>query len=102
MNLTIIAGVVAALLLGTIAVQTKRLDNCKTDHAALVAQVEALGQEAKRQAEKRELEDKLNKEKTDAEHLRTLNDFRATIGRLRNERPAGSFVPPAPPRFQPP
>jgi hypothetical protein len=92
----IAAGAVILSLTGAVYIQTIRLDNCKADHAKFVGGVEALGMEAAKDAANKDLWSKLNKEKADAENAKTHADDRATIKRLRDANPSGSFVPQAP------
>ncbi len=56
----------------------------------------ALAKEAEGKTEVRIKFDKLNKEKTDADHDTKVAALAATLGELRKSRPAGSFVPAAP------
>ena len=65
------------LVLGTLLkVQSARLESCKAEHQAFVANVERLGLEAKEKAKQQEAKDKLKKEKADEDlrKLRSLND----------------------------
>lgn len=59
-----------------VKVQSARLESCKAEHAAFVANVERLGLEAKEKAKQVEAQDKLKKEVADRElkKLRSLND----------------------------
>jgi hypothetical protein len=68
----------------------------RAELAKFRAEVAATGEVAKLEAAAKEAADKSRKEKADAEHERTVADLRATVGRLRAERPSSSFVPAAP------
>ena len=96
MNLTVIMGVVIAVLLGGIAVQTKRVESCKAESAAFVALVEANGKAAEVAKSKKEAEDKLAKEKNDAAYKTLLGERNILAKRLRDERATGGILPKAP------
>jgi hypothetical protein len=72
-------GVVVAL-----KVQTARLDATKQEYAGFVAKVKAEGEAAQARVKARETEDKLLKEKADAENKRLRTDLAATTQRLRD------------------
>lgn len=61
-----------------------------------VAKTEALGAEAQRRADQQKADDKLAKEKADADNLKTVAALNGAIVGLRNARPAGNLVPAAP------
>lgn len=65
------------------------------DLTVFKAQVAAIGEQAKKDKERIEAENKLNKEKTDANHKRTTAALRADVARLRNAH-GGSVSIPAP------
>ena len=88
---------VTMLALGAYAkIQTSRLDAVKAEYASFVAQVKVLGEEAERKAKQKEAQDKLRKEKSDAETKTAIAGFRATIKRLRDADASSRFVSPAP------
>ena len=91
-------GMGAAMLLasGAAWIQTSRLDTVKKEYASFVAQVKVLGEEAERKAKQKEAQDKLRKEKSDAETKTAIAGFRATIKRLRDADTSSRFVSPAP------
>ena len=101
--ITIGAIVLIALLTLGIGVQTKRLESCKSDHAAFVATVKAEGEAAKAKADAQALEDKQRKEKADAKNRIAIAGYRNTIKQLResantsggsmSSNPAGSRCP---------
>lgn len=65
--------------------------------AKFEAATEALGVAAKQHAEQVAKADKLRKEKADAENKRTINNLRADVKRLRDERTrGGGLSAPAP------
>ncbi len=88
---------------GTAWIQTKRLDHAKTALTALQeefesfkATVAAEGKIAQQRAIAHEAADKLNKEKVDAENVKTRAADLAAIARLRNANPSRSTLPSAP------
>lgn len=89
-----LGAVIVFLGLG-LKVQTSRLESCKAEHAAFVANVERLGLEAKEKAKQVEAQDKLRKEVADRElkKLRSLNDDLSK--RVRDDSRA-SLLPQAP------
>ncbi len=89
MWVSIAAGAVVVGLMGAVYVQTVRLNAEKADFATFKGGVEALGEAAKRKALDQEMADKLNKEKSDAEHAKAVAALTADIARLRARRPAG-------------
>ena len=89
-------GLVIVTLGGIVAVQTMRLNSVKSEFAEFRGGVAAVGKAAKLAADAQELADRQRKEKTDAENEKVYSNFRSTIKRLRDQRPSGSFVPPAP------
>ena len=78
-------------------IQGWRLDAANAKYDKFVIQTEALGKEAERKAEAQRLNDIKRKEQADAENKHTIDSLRADNKRLRNERAAGSYVPPAGP-----
>ena len=92
----IAAGVVALGLVGAVYVQTLRLGTCKAEFATFVGGVDALGKAAEKASQDKAMRDKLFKENADAENTRTVAALRATVKRLRDASPSGSFVPAAP------
>lgn len=69
----------------------------KTEYDTFKGGVAALGEQAKKDAAKKALDDLKNKERADDENKRVVAALRADIKRLRLEadRARGSFVPPA-------
>lgn len=93
-----VIGVVAlAVVGGLLALQTMRLEGVKAEYAAFKANVKAVGEEAERKAKARELADKQNKEKADAENKTLRADNAALSRKLRDARARGGFVPAATP-----
>jgi len=90
-----VLAIIGLLLLGLV-IQTQRLEAVKTEYATFASEVEQVGKLAVAAAEKQELEDKLKKEKADAENLRTLNAVRADNDRLRSQRVSRGYLPAAP------
>lgn len=87
------------LILGlglALKVQTARLDSCKAEYAAFVAQVKVLGEKAEREAKTKEATDLKAKEKSDADNAKLRTDNAALARRLRDARAGSRFVPPAP------
>lgn len=68
----------------------------KAEYDAFVVKVDAAGREAQLKADQQKAEDKLAKEKADDENRKTIAALTGTITSLRNSRPAGNLVPPAP------
>lgn len=88
--------VLAAFLAGgsaAWAVQGWRLDAVQSRFDGFVATVKAQGEAAQTLKLAREKQDKLNKEKTDAEVKRSLDRLRADNQRLRDARAGSGFVP---------
>ena len=92
----IAAGAVILSLTGAVYVQTLRLASCKAEFAEFKGGVEAIGKAAEKAAKDKAMQDKLFKEKADAQNTSALASLRATVKRLRDASPSGSFVPPAP------
>lgn len=91
--------------MAAIGVQTFRLDRAQTRVVAIQAEfdkfkggVAALGEKAKEEALRKELEDKQRKEKADEENRSTVDNLNARVSQLRRERDAArsSIVPPSP------
>lgn len=85
--------------------QTWRLDRAEKRVEAVQAEfdkfkggVAALGEKAKEEALRKELEDKQRKEKADEENRSTVATLNARVSQLRRERDAArsSIVPPSP------
>lgn len=76
-------------------VQGWRLDKEKVEHKAFVEKVAAIGEQAKKDKDRIEAENKLNKEKTDANHKRTTAALRTDIARLRNNASGSGLSAPA-------
>jgi predicted nucleic acid-binding Zn-ribbon protein len=94
--LAVAAGVVFALMSAAIWIQTARLDHCVENHANFVASVKAEGEAAKARAKQKELQDFLNKERSDAAYMAELDDLRARVKLLRDRGGSGNHVPAAP------
>lgn len=77
-------------------VQGWRLDKEKAEHAAFVDKVATIGEQAKKDAERINKENVINKEKTDANHKRTTAALRTDIARLRNSASGGGVSIPGP------
>ena len=89
-----LAAAAVMLMMGiAIKVQSSRLESCKTEHAAFVAQVEANGKIAEAKAKEKIAADLANKQRTDNETTK-LRAANATLARqLRDSRAASSFLP---------
>lgn len=84
------------LLLGlAVKVQSSRLESCKEEHRAFIAQTERLGLEAKAKAKQIEAQDKLKKEVADNE-LKKLRSANAEFKRLRDSNPGERRLPKPP------
>lgn len=92
----VILGIGCAILFGLLALQTKRLESAKAEHAAFVAQVKVMGEEAERKRKEQEAKDKAEKEKADVENQTNRSRIADLSRRLRNERASSRFVPAAP------
>jgi hypothetical protein len=76
--------------------QSARLERCEQRYRNFVAEQKRLGEEARREAQRREDAAKKAKEKTDAE-IRALRARADDLARrLRDERARAGYVPPAP------
>jgi hypothetical protein len=73
-------------------VQSSRLDACKAEYAAFVAQVKAQGEIAEKQAKEQELKDKKAKEKADAENKANRDRIADLTKRLRDANSRSSLV----------
>lgn len=92
------AGMVIAGLGIALKVQSARLESCQNEYATFKAEVKALGEAAIRAAKQRELDDQKRKEQADAENAKTRRDMAGVYDaykRLRDQRAAGGFLPPA-------
>lgn len=86
---------VVGLLLAGLIIQTKRLEAVQTEYATFAAGVEQVGKLAVAAAEKQKADDKLKKEKADAENATAIAAVRADNARLRAQRASRSYVPTA-------
>lgn len=84
------------MALAAAGIQTRRLESVKVEYAQFQTGVKTLGELAAKAAKKREADDKLNKDKADAENKATVARLRADLKRLRDARPRGDLVPSAP------
>lgn len=92
------AGVTIAGLGIAVKVQSARLDTCKAEYAKFQAEIRATGEAAIRAAKQREAEDQKRKEQADAALAKTRKDMAgvyAAYQRLRDQRAASGFLPPA-------
>ena len=89
-----LAAAAVMLVMGiAIKFQSSRLESCKTEHAAFVAQVEANGKIAEAKAKEKIAADLANQQRTDNETTK-LRAANATLARqLRDSRAASSFLP---------
>lgn len=85
--------VLLAALIATNALTFKLWQGAVDDLTEFKAQVAALGEQAKKDKERKEAEDKLLKEKTDANHKRAVAALRADIARLRDSGSGGLSAP---------
>jgi len=88
---------VISLLLAGLVIQTQRLEAVKTEYAAFAAGVEQVGKLAVAAAEKKKADDKLAKEKADAENSASIVALHADIERLRAQRANRGYLPAAAP-----
>jgi len=77
-------------------VQGLRLDTVKAEYAGFVATTKAEGEAAKKLADAKAAEDKLNKESSDYEYQTTIARLDADVKRMRDDRARSRFVPAAP------
>ena len=91
-----IGGVI--LLLGlAVTVQTKRLDTCKTEHAAFVVQVKAVGDAQEAATKLKDAENQTRMEKANAENARTRSALAVALNGLRDQSSrGGGLSSPAP------
>ena len=93
MNPLLIVGIICGVLVVGLGIQTKRVESCKSEAAAFVAQVEANGKAAQKAADDKAASDKANKERTDNETTK-LRAANASLSRqLRDSRAASSYLP---------
>lgn len=93
MNPLLILAILSGVLVVGLGIQTKRVESCKAEAAAFVAQVEANGKAAQKAADAKIAADKANKERTDNETTK-LRAANASLARqLRDSRAASSFLP---------
>ena len=89
-----IGGVI--LLLGAaVWIQTGRLDTCKTEHAAFVAQVKAVGDAQEAAAKIKDAQNVTRMETANAENARTRAALTTALNGLRHSNPRGVTVPAA-------
>ena len=69
------AGILILLLGAAVKVQSSRLDTCKTEHAAFVAQVKAAGDAQESATKLKDEQNKLAKEKSDAQNAKAKRDL---------------------------
>ena len=91
------AGVIILGLGIALKVQTARLDHCKAEYAAFVAETKRLGEEAQRKAKETEAKNLKAKEIADADTTKLRTDNAALARRLRQStRAGGGSLSPAP------
>ena len=90
------AGIAILGLTIALKVQTARLDAEKAEHKAFVEHTRAIGVAQEARAKRIAEQDKTRKEKADAENTITRARLDDALRKLRDNRPGGSFVPPAP------
>ena len=88
--------VVYAVLATIITGYVLHCEHVKSDRAAFISKLQTQAEEQQRKIELKETQDKLEKEKADAQNLRAVNALRDTVKRLRDERAGSSILPPAP------
>lgn len=85
------------LVLGTaVKVQSSRLESCKAEHAAFVANVERLGLEAKEKAKQEIERQKKVTQDVSSDYEKRLNHLRDTYARLRDQRSGSGSMPAVP------
>lgn len=84
---------VIALVSGYAYVQTKRLEACKAEFQVFRSEVERLGLEAKAKTKQQEAQDKLKKDKADAE-FKKLRSVNADLSKRLRDNARSDFVPP--------
>lgn len=94
-RLIAVAALVAALGSYGMTMRVQR-DNARSEYAEFKAQSAKAAWLAAEKALQETIENQKRKESADAENSQALATLAGTIKRLRNERPAGSFVPAAP------
>lgn len=95
--LAIGGAVVLLLSWGALYIQTQRLETVKDEYAEFAAMVKVAGEQAQKAADAQAAQDKRNKERADAEHMRATTALRADIARMRESRSGGNFLSPAAP-----
>lgn len=91
------AAVLVTVMGVALKVQSARLDAAKAEYAAFVAQTKAAGEAAQKAADARAKQDKLNKERSDAE-IKKLHAANVSLANsLRDARARGHYVPRAAP-----
>jgi len=85
--------ILIAALIASTTLTLKLWRGAVEDLTQFKAQVEAVGEQAKKDKARNEAEAKLNKERTDANHKRVTNALRADIARLRNTGGGGLSAP---------
>lgn len=100
MNLTMIGAIAAAVIIGALSlavkVQSSRLESCKAEYAAFVAETKRLGEAAKSaaDAEKKRLSDNLAK--TEKSYAKARSDLATANRQLRDASTSRSYVPAVP------
>jgi len=92
----LVLGIVAGVLALGVAVQTKRVESCKSEAAAFASLVEANGKAAEAKARAQEASDKAKKEKSDADYKRLATERNTLAKRLRDQRASSGILPAAP------
>jgi len=94
--LQIIYGVVGLIIVSAVGGYIWNCESQKEKFAVYKSNVELLGKKAQADADKQKADDKLRKEKADAENKRTADNLRLTIKRLRDANASRGIVPAAP------
>ena len=89
------AGALILVLSGAVGVQTARLDSVKSEYATFRADTKRLGDEQERRTKERIANDRLEKERRDADYKRNVARLERELGRLRS-RASSSVLPAAP------
>ena len=79
-----------------VKIQTSRLDTCKTEHAAFVAQVKAVGEAQEVITKAKDAENQKSKERADAQNAKAKRDLAGlydAYGKLLNSGAGSSVLP---------
>lgn len=89
-------GLLVVGLGAAVKVQTARLDTCKSEHAAFVAQVKAAGDAQNAAAKLKDAENQTRMERANSENATAKSRLAIALNSLRQSNPGRSELPPAP------